>query len=62
LITADADADAVHHEQECKGCETIEPRVGDHGWDGRWGGRLAVSKRYHRLPPWCAFVANLNKA
>ncbi len=36
LVAPDADANAVHHEQQRQGCEAIEPGVGGHGWDGRW--------------------------
>ena len=35
MITADTDADAVHHEKQREGCEAVEPRVGGHGWDGK---------------------------
>ncbi len=56
LITADADADGVHHEQQRQCCETVDQRIGGHGWDGRWAAVLAVSKRYQRLPPWSTLV------
>jgi len=53
LITADADTDGVHHEQQRQCCEAVEPRVGGHGWNGSGRAALAaVSKRYQRLPPW----------
>ena len=56
LIAADADADGVHHEQQRQSCEAVDPRVGSHGWDGRWAAVLAVSKRYQRPPPWSTLV------
>ena len=56
LITADADANGVHHEQQRQGGEAVDPGIGDHGWDGRWAAVMAVSKRYQRLPPWSTLV------
>jgi hypothetical protein len=56
LVTADADADGIHHEQQRQGSAAVDPRIGGHGWDGRWAAVLAVSKRYQRLPPWSTLV------
>lgn len=57
LITADADADGVHHEQQRQGCEAVDPGVGNHGWNGSGGAALAaVRARYQRLPPWSTLL------
>ena len=50
LVTADADTNGIHHEQQRQGCKTVDPRIVDHGWNGRTG------TRYHRLPPWSTLV------
>ncbi len=50
LITADADADGVDHEQQHQGCAAVDPGIGDHGWNGRTGAR------YRHLPPWSTLV------